>query len=456
MNGAAAGTTDGGLGSWSAQLTDVILKANGTIDYDHLFDFGYLAIHQMSLLGKELARQFYGTEDKVYSYYHGCSEGGREGWSQVQRYGDQFDGAAIGAPAFRQAFQQTNHLFPAVIETQVGYFPSSCELNKITNDTIAACDELDGRADGVVSRTDLCFQQINLNDSVGTAYSCEASGGGGGMRRRQMGGGSTSPAANGTVSQAAVDLYQQVLDGLHDSQGRRVYVSFQISSDLSTPVAGTYNEDTGEYEATPDSIGGPWVQQFINEVNVTSMSVDNVTVDDLRGWILESMQKFQDTMQTTWPDLEDFKDAGGKVIHYHGESDNSIPAASSIRYHEAVRSIMYPDLSYDESTTELQEWYKFFLVPGAGHCGSSSLQSNGPYPQDILKTLIAWVEDGTDFERLNATVIDGTVEDKNQELCAWPTRPMWSNNGTTMDCVFSQDAIDAMTFDLDSIPVPVY
>jgi tannase len=69
--------------------------------------------------------------------------------------------------------------------------------------------------------------------------------------------------------------------------------------------------------------------------------------------MVEGWQRYEDVLQTTWPNLTPFQAAGGKVIHYHGESDNSIPTASSVRYHQSVRQIMYPSLSYNESNAEL-------------------------------------------------------------------------------------------------------
>ena len=232
--GAVTGTTDGGFGGFDKELSDVLLLANGTLDYNMLYSFGYKAIHEMSVLGKELTRKFYDA-DQFYSYYSGCSEGGRDGFSQVQRYGSQFDGAAIGAPAFRQAFQQVLHLFSAVVETTLDYAPSSCELEKINNDTISACDALDGRADGVVSRTDLCKLKYKHSASIGKPYSCAASRGGG-----MPGGppGAAAPAANGTVTSQAVAVADAIDKGLYDSKGRQVYLSFQPSAGY--PDAGTY------------------------------------------------------------------------------------------------------------------------------------------------------------------------------------------------------------------------
>ncbi|KAF4533946.1 putative tannase subunit protein [Lasiodiplodia theobromae] len=460
--GAAAGTTDGGFGSWSAQLTDVILASNGTMDYQKLYNFGYRSIHEMTVLGKALTKNFYGSgeDQRIYSYYQGCSEGGREGWSQVQRYGSQFDGAAIGAPAFRMAFQQVAHLFSNVVEVTEDYYPPPCELEKITNDTIAACDELDGRKDGVVGRSDLCKLHYNVSASVGEPYACAASSGGGGApgkrRKRQApGGGSSSPAVNGTVSAAAARVAQLINDGLFDSQGRQAYVSYQPAAGFAD-ASTTYNSDTGTWEATASGIGVQWVNYFLEKKASTSLPLTNVTYDTLIDWIMQGLQEYADTVETTWPDLSALEASGGKVIHFHGESDNSIPAASSVIYHDAVRRTMFPDLGFNESYAALHDFYRLFLVPGAAHCGVNSDQPNGPFPQNVLGSVIEWVEGGVAPEKLNATVLDGDdAAGEEQKICGFPLRPLWHGNDT-MDCVYDQESIDSWLPKLDAIPVPVY
>lgn len=49
---------------------------------------------------------------------------------------------------------------------------------------------------------------------------------------------------------------------------------------------------------------------------------------------------------------------------------------------------MYPDMSEDESLAALSDWYQFYLIPGAAHCGANNLQPDGPYPQDNMYTMI--------------------------------------------------------------------
>ncbi|PWN23496.1 tannase and feruloyl esterase [Microstroma glucosiphilum] len=455
--GAVSGTTNGGIGAFGDELTAVILNANGSLNYEHLYDFAYLAIHQLTQIGKEVTKNFYNAS-KIYSYYQGCSEGGREGWSQVQRYQTQFDGAAIGAPAFRQAFQQVNHIVAAVTEKAQNYAPPPCELERILNDTISACDGLDGRVDGVVSRTDLCYYHYNATSSIGNSYNCAASSGSGGFGKRQMAASST-PAQNGTVSAEAAELVNLLYKGLHDSQGRRVYLGYQPTATF-TDAETTYNTTTDEWEVSSSgmgvSIAGQYLQRFLKEVEADTISLDGVTYDTVRSWMLEGLRKFDGTLETTWPDLTEYRQNGGKIIHYHGESDYSIPAASSVRYYEMAKSVMHPGLSDEEATEKFNEFYRLFLVPGAGHCAPSTDQPNGPFPQSVLESIIAWVEDGVNPKRLNATVIDGTVSDKDQKICSWPLRPKWTNNGTEMDCVKSEVALENFYPKLDSIPVVVY
>ena len=142
--GAATGRTDGGFGGFDASFDNVFPLANGTSNQDALYMFGYQAHHEMSSIGKAFTKNFYSLSDsnKLYAYYQGFSEGGREGFSQVQRFTDEWDGAIIGAPAIRYGQQQVNHFFPQVAQQTLNYIPPYCELEKIVNLTIAACDPL--------------------------------------------------------------------------------------------------------------------------------------------------------------------------------------------------------------------------------------------------------------------------------------------------------------------------
>jgi tannase len=143
--GAVAGETDGGFGIYQNSAINTFLVANGTRNWHNIYMFGYEAIHEMGEMGKAFTKTFFNVSQttKLYSYYQGCSEGGREGWSQVQRFADEFDGAAIGAPAFRFAFQQVQHLYANVVEQTMNYFPPPCTyIISLTTRYLIACRPL--------------------------------------------------------------------------------------------------------------------------------------------------------------------------------------------------------------------------------------------------------------------------------------------------------------------------
>jgi len=65
---------------------------------EKVIDFGYRAIHEMTLEAKVIIRAFYGKSPE-HSYFVGCSDGGREGLMEAQRFPDDYDGIVSGAPA---------------------------------------------------------------------------------------------------------------------------------------------------------------------------------------------------------------------------------------------------------------------------------------------------------------------------------------------------------------------
>jgi tannase len=335
-------------------------------------------------------------------------------------------------------------------------------MDKIVNMTIAACDPLDGRTDSVVSRTDLCKLHFNINSTIGAAYSCAATTssslgfGFGQKRKRQMGGSSssTTPAQNGTVSAKGAALAARLYEGLFNSKGERAYLPWQPACSFEDATT-TYDNTTDSWELDIASTGGEFVTKFIQLVDLDNLSsLSDVTYDTLVEWMNSAMVMYMDSLQTTLPDISTFQSAGGKIIHYHGESDDSIPTGSSVHYYDSVRTIMYPDESYNSSITSLQSWYKLFLIPGAAHCSTNTLQP-GPYPEDNMATMIDWVENNIEPTGLNATVSSGTYEGEVQQLCAWPLRPYWNGN-SSMTCEYDQASIDSWTYTFDAFKVPVY
>ncbi|KAJ5186521.1 hypothetical protein N7449_011285 [Penicillium cf. viridicatum] len=168
------------------------------------------------------------------------------------------------------------------------------------------------------------------------------------------------------------------------------------------------------------SSSGEWVSHFLDlkdEGNISTL--DGVTYDTFIGWMKEGMTRYMDSLQTTLPDLTTFHGNGGKIIHFHGEQDSSIPTGSSVHYYDSVRQTMYPGKSYNASYTR-------------------------------------WVEQGIVPHTLNATVLQGDNKGTNEQLCAWPLRPYWKGSEKTLTCEYDQASIDTFTYVFDAYKTPLY
>jgi tannase len=184
--------------------------------------------------------------------------------------------------------------------------------------------------------------------------------------------------------------------------------------------------------------------------------LEGVTYDTLVGWMKQGMTRYMDSLQTTIPDLTEFNENGGKIIHFHGEQDESIPTGSSVHYYNSVRQTMYPGKTYNASTKALQDWYRLFLVPGAAHCDTNDAQPNGPFPQTNFEVMSRWVEKGIVPHTLNATILQGDYKGNNEQLCAWPLRPYWANSGKNFTCQYDQASIDTFDYNFNAYELPLY
>src|ERR1035437_4122864 len=117
----AAADTPALMRGFAVVSTDTGHKSHrGPFDFDFMkdeqayLDFAYLANAQVATLAKQLIAQYYG-KPAAFSYFSGCSTGGREGMILSQRYPTVFDGIISGDPAMRTDFptSQSVNGFPS-------------------------------------------------------------------------------------------------------------------------------------------------------------------------------------------------------------------------------------------------------------------------------------------------------------------------------------------------------
>ena len=155
----AAAIRDG----YATASTDTGHRADG-IDADwalghpeKVVDFGNRAIHEMTVKAKGVIEAFYGETPKR-SYFSSCSNGGRQALMEAQRYPDDYDGILAGAPA-----NFWTHLLIApfyaegkpMLDDPASYIPKE-KIPALAKAVNAACDELDGLKDGVISDPTAC------------------------------------------------------------------------------------------------------------------------------------------------------------------------------------------------------------------------------------------------------------------------------------------------------------
>ena len=156
QKGYATATTDTGhdaakepLGTFAERRAD-----NPNADRKKL-DYAYLAVHNTAVLAKQIINAYYGGAPK-YSYWVGCSTGGRQGLMEAQRYPEDFDGYVIGAPVLKQSYEGMRGIWNAqAVSTGEGAV-SFDKLPMLAEAVYKKCDDVDGLKDGLIADPRRC------------------------------------------------------------------------------------------------------------------------------------------------------------------------------------------------------------------------------------------------------------------------------------------------------------
>lgn len=165
--GYAASSTNGGNGGLDP--TTWALNMDNEIKMAFLEDFAQLSLIDLARIGKEVTRRYFGRSP-AYSYWSGCSTGGRQGMMLAQKYPDAFDGILALAPAIHWPSFQVADYWPQQMTNELGYYPEPCELEYITERATEACDEIDGLVDNMLSSPDDCH--FDATQLIGQRNDC--------------------------------------------------------------------------------------------------------------------------------------------------------------------------------------------------------------------------------------------------------------------------------------------
>jgi len=386
--GYAAGSTDTGHEGASGSFA---LDANGRLNWLLIRDNAYLGIHEMTLTGKRLVEAFYGRHAN-YSYFNGCSTGGRQGLSEAQRYPDDYDGILSGAPAINWTRLHVEQMWGHVVMQQLENFVPQCKFAAAKDAAVAACDAADGVKDGVIENPRRCG--YDAKELVGTsAPNC------------------------GEFTDLDAEVIRRIWQGPRRRDGSFLWYGLQRGADFSglTSTGGT------PLTGRPNPITLEWWRFFLTQNPQWDWSV--LTPALYEQYWDQSVEEFSAVLATDNPDLTAFRDHGGKIVLWHGWSDQLIYPEGTIDYYQRVQQEM-------GGARNTATFARLFLAPGVGHCGGGP----GPQPTGQFDAVVRWVEEGQAPETLNSVRREGAgAVVRSRPLCAFPLVARYKGSGSTDD-----------------------
>jgi len=425
LGGYAGATTDtghsGGSGTFGCVNDCVGNSASdpGEPNVPLQIDFANRSEHLMAVLGKQLVRAFYG-QPPVYSYWNGCSTGGRQGLRMAQDFPGDYDGILAGAPAIHWDRFQAGQIWYQVVQLRdnggsIGGGNAGILIakeNLATSNAVAACDALDGVVDGVLTDPRACTYSAEADSSI-TKASCTPSDGTcltptEAIAIDHMWKGPVS-CSNGHPD-ASCPVRDEATRILNGKGNKRLWYA---------NTRGTALSGLGGVNPFPIAVAQPryWVY-FDPTWDWKVLDYDNY------------LQFFKDTvaqvgpiMASDNPDLSAFRDRGGKVVMWHGFADPLIVPEGTIDYYDAVTQALGGGYKHTE------EFARLFMAPGVGHCGGGV----GPQPQGLFGAVVNWVENGQAPDTIFATKTSGGVVTQSRPLCPYPTFAHYTGSGSPDD-----------------------
>jgi hypothetical protein len=390
--GYASTSTDTGHDAQKEQGATFALKsATNPNAVRKVVDHGYLSVHETALLAKKMIRAYYGA-DARYSYWVGCSTGGRQGLMEAQRYPEDFDGYVIGAPVLNLTGLQMKAVWNWVqIGPGVGEIKAE-KLPALEAAVYGKCDGLDGLKDGIIENPLAC-------DFEPTRDLPKCSG-----------------AENASCfTQPQIAGLKVVYDGVRNSKGELLFPGMPPGGEAFT--AGRNGVKTSGWSGIQPSFGlGDTFMKYMAFDEAPGANWDYKTFNVDRD--SQRMNKVGLIINATVTDLTAVKARGGKIVHYHGWADPGVTSRMSVDYYEAAKLTM--------GEKETTDFYRFFPVPGMFHC------SGGPGcgEADWLSAAVNWVEKGIAPEMIVGAHVENGQTTRTRPLCMYPMVARYKGSGS--------------------------
>ncbi len=373
---------------------------------DKIVDFGWRAIHEMTVKAKAIIQGYYGAAPKK-SYFSACSNGGRQGLMEAQRFPADYDGIIAGAPANYWTKVFATFIWDIQAMQAPGSYIGADKIPAIGKAVDAACDANDGVKDGVLNDPRECrFDPKVLLCKEGGADSC--------------------------LTAPQVAALKKIYDGPVDSKGKQLFPGF---------LPGGEEGEGGWVTWIGNGPGKDLQTTFASGFYTNMIASKNNQPLDLKTIDLESAVKMADeqqgqTFNAIDPNLKAFMARGGKLIVYHGWSDAALPPLGAVNYYNSVEAAL--------GAQATASFMRLFMAPGMQHCtGGPGANSFGQFApagdaqHDLSQALEQWVEKGTAPDKIVATKYVDDDHSKGvkftRPLCPYPQSAKYKGTGDTND-----------------------
>lgn len=383
-------------------------------------NYAYRAVHVGANAVKTIIKAYYGTKEK-HSYFQGCSTGGREAFTEAQRYPYDFDGIVAGDAVFQwlennvqqtwflQQVYRNNFASNLAFATHGdGKFDSITKVQILAKAVMDKCDAIDGIKDGIIDDPTKCHfdPDVELADKM-----CK-----------------NDVNADSCFTKAQLALIKDFYRGVHDSRGNQLYYGKPFGFEASElprryiPWKGNnyipgmlygqdrmnyffYDEDPG---VTPHDLND--TTYHLDELkNPPEYAWWNFNVDD---WANGKAKKMTALFDVVDPNLKPLLTGNnGKMLIYHGWIDGGPSPFGVIDYYKNVVKT-----SFDGDQKAASDRIRLFMVPGMAHCAGGP----GANAWDKLQPMIDWVENGKAPDSILAKHLENGKVTLERPLCPYP------------------------------------
>jgi feruloyl esterase len=361
-------------------------------------DYAYRAVHVTADLAKRVAADYY-AKPVTFSYWNSCSNGGRQGLLEVQRYPTDFDGVVANAPWVDQTGFMVGAMWNQKVLTETP-LPAS-KLPLLAEKVMAKCDAVDGLKDGLIDDPRKCSF-----DPARDVPACSA--------------GADGPDC---LTSAQASAIAKIYSG-PVSNGKPFFAGFMLGSEQLVPGQG-------------GTVASSWSGEIVPAQPNAKPADFNLAEGIMKYLVLDPPQPGYDTMTfdydkaastvARWSKLADAKDAdlsnfhkrGGKLIMTYGWADQILQPLMGVRYYESI-------VAKDKNAAN---YARLFMAPGMTHCAGGL----GPDRNDAVTAVIDWVEKGKAPDQLIASKVTDGKTVRTRPLCPYPQVARYSGQGSIDD-----------------------